>query len=60
MKEGEVTKEGLMNEYAKTQGYDSYKEMKEAEKTKPAFKTVKDNENDKKSPYEGMEIGDWD
>ncbi|MBR6504919.1 MAG: hypothetical protein IKT41_04345 [Clostridia bacterium] len=58
VKEGEVTKEGLMNEYAKIQGYDTYKEMKEAEKEKPAFETAKDN--DKKSPYDGMEIRDWD
>ena len=60
VKEGEVTKENLINEYAKIQGYDNYKEMKEAEKEKPAFKIIKDNEKKTNSPYEGMEIGDWD
>jgi len=57
VKEGEVTKEGLMDEYAKMQGYQSYEEMKN-EKNKPAFETIKDGEN-KKSPYDGMTDRDW-
>lgn len=56
VQEGNVTKEGLMNEYAKTQGYKSYKEMKETEKSKMAFGRV---EGDVKSPYDGMDVGDW-
>lgn len=54
VKEGEVSKQQLMNQYAQMQGFKDYETMK---KEQVAFKTY--DGPDTKSSYKGVEVGDW-
>lgn len=55
VKEGEVSKQQLMNQYAQMQGFKDYETMK---KEQVAFRTNDGQGLD--SPYADMEVGDWD